>query len=155
MNYSEKLKDLREYSNINKRITQQEVADYLNVSQRAYARYELQDDIIPVKHLDKICNFFNISIDCLFNFSNIENYPNSNKEIDKIKAGNRLKEFRKENNLTQEKVAKLLKIDQPTWSIYEKGKSLIGTPFLYAICKKYNISADYLLGRTDSPKYLK
>ncbi len=57
MNYSEKLKDLREYSNINKRITQQEVADYLNVSQRAYARYELQDDIIPVKHLDKICIF--------------------------------------------------------------------------------------------------
>ena len=31
---------------------------------------------------------------------------------------------------------------------------LIATPFLYTICKKYNISADYLLGKIDNPKYL-
>ena len=38
---------------------------------------------------------------------------------------------------------------------YEKGKTLILTSFLYTICKKYNISADYLLGKIDEPKYLK
>ena len=36
----------------------------------------------------------------------------------------------------------------------EKGKYLISIPFLYTICKKYNISADYLLGKIDNPKYL-
>ena len=65
----------------------------------------------------------------------------------------RLNEFRKENHLTQTKISGFLHIDQPTWSIYEAGKNLIGTPFLYDICKKYHISADYLLGKIDKPKY--
>ncbi len=29
---------------------------------------------------------------------------------------------------------------------------MISTSYLYAICFKYNISADYLLGRTNSPE---
>ena len=37
---------------------------------------------------------------------------------------------------------------------YEKGKYIIATTYLYQICKRYNISADYLLGKIDSPKYL-
>ena len=32
------------------------------------------------------------------------------------------------------------------------GKNIIATPFLYTICKKYNISADYLLGKTNTKK---
>ena len=38
---------------------------------------------------------------------------------------------------------------------YERGTNIIATPFLYEICKTYLISADYLLGKTDSPKYYK
>ncbi len=77
----------------------------------------------------------------------------NNYDVFKIKE--RLKELRKDNNLTQEKICQYLNIDQPTWSIYENGKSLIGTPFLYMICKKYKVSADYILGRIDKPKFLK
>ncbi len=155
MNYGERLKELREYSNDKRKITQKEIADILNISRRTYTCYELQDKIIPVKHLNDICNFFNISIDYLFELSSIKNYSNSSKKIDEIKSGNRLKEFRKEQNLTQVKLANILNTTFSNIAFYEKGRNLIATPFLYTICKKYNISADYLLGRIDSPKYLK
>ena len=69
--------------------------------------------------------------------------------------GKRLKEFRKENKLTQSKLATILNTAQPVITNYENGKHLIATPFLYTICKKYHISADYLLGKIDNPKYLK
>ncbi len=49
----------------------------------------------------------------------------------------------------------MLNTVHPVITNYENGKHLIATPFLYTICSKYNISADYLLGKIDSPKYLK
>ena len=61
----------------------------------------------------------------------------------------------KENNLTQDKLAQKLNIARTIISKYEKGEFLIATHTLYTICKKYHISADYLLGRIDNPKYLK
>ena len=151
MNYGEKLKFLRE------RIGKSSVfiAKLLNISDSLYSRYEKEKQTIPLKHLITLCDFYEVSLDYIFAFTEEKNYPIYNKNYDLNIVGNRLKEFRKEFNLTQEKVAKFLKIDQPTWSIYEKGKSLIGTPFLYTICSKYNISADYLLGRTDNPKVFK
>ena len=38
---------------------------------------------------------------------------------------------------------------------YERGRNVIATSFLYTICTRYNISADYLLGKINNPKYLK
>lgn len=32
---------------------------------------------------------------------------------------------------------------------YERGRNIIATPFLYTICTKYKVSADYLLGKID------
>ena len=76
-------------------------------------------------------------------------------EIDKIKAGQRLKEFRLEHKLTQVKLANILNTTFSSIAFNEKGRNLIATPFLYTICSKYEISADYLLGIVDKPKYLK
>ena len=79
---------------------------------------------------------------------------NTNLNIDIHKIGQNLKEFRKENKLNQEKLAEFLNIGKGTIADYERGRYLIATPFLYQICKKYNISTDYLLGKIDNPKYL-
>ena len=76
------------------------------------------------------------------------------QKYNKDKSMLRLKEFRKENKLTQEKLASILNTNKSVICGYEKGRYIIATPFLYQICKKYNISADYLLGKIDSPKYL-
>ena len=151
MIYSEKLKELREENNL----TQEKTSQIINVSKQAYNHFEKEYTIIPIKHLIVLCNYFNISLDYIFNLNKNLNYPHIKNTIDLKIISYRLKEFRKENNLTQEKLAEELKVVKGTIGNYESSRSLIATPFLYDICKKYNISADYILGRIDSPKYLK
>ena len=150
MKYTETLKQLREDNNL----TQNDLANILNISRGLYSQYEIADKIIPINHLEKLSTYFKISIDYLLGFT--KNKPKKKeRELNKAVFSLRLKEFRKENNLTQEKLAQILNTSHSVISSYEKEKTLIITSFLYTICKKYNISADYLLGKTDYPKYLK
>ena len=67
----------------------------------------------------------------IYSFS-LQNYKN----VENIIAGKRLKEFRKENKLTQKKLASILNTTFSNIAFYEKGRNLIATPFLYEICKK-------------------
>ncbi len=148
--YKNRLKELREENNQ----IQKNMANMLNITRSLYGRYETEHETMPTKYLNIIANYFNVSLDYLFTFTNTKNYPYINKEIDKLKISQRLKEFRKENKLTQEKLAEILNVSQSTIAEYERKTNIIATPFLYTICKKYNISADYLLGKTNDPKYL-
>lgn len=145
-----RLKNIR----IENNLTQIEMAKKLNVTRSSYSVWEIDAEIIPLKHLVNFCNYFNLSLDFYFQFTNNPNYPTSQKEISKELSGNRIKEIRKEKNLTQVKLAKILNTSQSVIAEYESKKNLIGTAFLYTFCSKYKISADYLLGKTDSPKYL-
>ena len=148
--YMERLKEVRN----NKNITQATLSQLLGIHEYVYGQYEREYVIIPIKHLNTICNYLEVSFDYLFKFTNDVNYLLINMEIDKKVAGERLKAFRKENKISQAKLAVFLNTVQPVIANYENGKHLIATPFLYQICKKYNISVDYLLGKIDSPKYL-
>ena len=151
MIYKERLKEIREVKNL----SQKELAQKLNITTSGYSRYENENDIFPLKHLITTSSFLNISLDYIFGFNNILNYPNNKLNTDNKETGLRIKNFRKENNLTQEKLAKILNIGNGTLADYERGRYLISTHALYEICKKYKISADYLLGKIDEPKYLK
>ncbi|MCM1052424.1 MAG: helix-turn-helix domain-containing protein [Ruminococcus sp.] len=149
MHYSAKLQYLREKFDL----TQTEAGKIINLDSGTYSNYEHEVILIPLKHLNTLCNYYNVSLDYIFSFTEEVNYKNSDKNIDKKKSGTRLKEFRKDNKLTQIKLAKILNIGNGTIAGYETGNYLIATPFLYTICSKYHISADYLLGKTDNPKY--
>lgn len=147
--YKEKLKFLREEKEVN----QENISKKINVTQSVYCHYETEYNIIPLKHLVSLCDYLNSSLDYIFSFTNKRQYENTIPKIDKIKAGNRLKEFRKENKITQKKLSELLNTAQPVIAKYEKGINIIATPFLYTICTKYKVSADYLLGKIDyNPK---
>ncbi len=150
MNYTELLKDIRFDLNL----TQQDVANHLNINRSTYKDYELQNRIIPLKHLITLCNYFDISIDYLFNLTKRKKYSLAKKDINKDLFTKRFKDFRKEKKLTQEELADFLQTSHSFISNCDNGKSILTTSYLYAICKKYNISADYLLGRIDTPKYL-
>ena len=65
-----------------------------------------------------------------------------NLEIDRIILGNNLKEIRLKNNHTQEKVAKILNIDQSNYSKCELGKIYLHTYPLIDFAKYYNVSID-------------
>ena len=149
--YSMRLRQVRERLGV----SQKKVAELLNIDASHYNHLESEDETIPLKHLNTLCNYFGVALDYIFEFSDDKNYKHSKDEISSIEVGKRLKEFRKENKLTQVKLAEVLNTVHPVIVNYENGKHLIATPFLYMICKKYKISADYLLGKIDKPKYLK
>ena len=91
----------------------------------------------------------------MFNLTSKLNHKDKKEEIDSLKVGMRLKEFRKDHKLTQEKLASELNMARSALANYERGRNIIATPFLYTICTKYNISADYLLGKIDEKITLK
>lgn len=150
MIYGSRLKLLRERTGI----TQEKLGEYIGVTKQAFNHFEKEYTIIPIVHLNNICNFFKVSLDYILGLTDKPSYCNYQVEINLEIVKIRLKEFRKENKLSQEKLASMLNIAKGTIGNYESCRSIIATPFLYTICKKYNISADYILGKTNKPKYL-
>lgn len=64
----------------------------------------------------------------------------------------RIRNLREDNDLHQEELAKLLHCTQACYSNYENGKGDIPTEVLSALADFYNVSTDYLLGRTNERK---
>ncbi|MBO5027753.1 MAG: helix-turn-helix transcriptional regulator [Clostridia bacterium] len=64
--------------------------------------------------------------------------------------GQRIKELRIERGFSQTQLAKELNTTQRTISKYELEQLDLNTPTLIALCKLFNVTADYLLGLTDN-----
>ncbi len=65
--------------------------------------------------------------------------------------GERIRQLRKEYNLTQEQFGKLFGIVKSTVSMYESNKSVPDDEMKKKIAEHFNISLDWLMGRTDIP----
>lgn len=63
-----------------------------------------------------------------------------------------LKRFRKEFNLTQKDVSENAHISIRNYQDYEYGKVIPTATALISIAEYYDVSLDYLVGRTDNPK---
>ena len=59
MKYVKRIRDLREDHDL----TQQQVAEILGTSQTMYARYERNANELPIHHLLKLCDYYNVSAD--------------------------------------------------------------------------------------------
>ena len=141
---AERLKDIR----IENDLTQTQMAKILNTTQTSYNRWENNVELISLKKLTKVCNYFNTSMDYLVGI-NRNNIGNGKHDLDYKIVGNNIRIFRKENNLSQKDLAILLNTSQSTISAYEAGKTIILTAFALEIVKKYNISLDWLCGRKE------
>ena len=62
-----------------------------------------------------------------------------------------LKRFRKEFILTQKQVADTAQIFPQAYQVYEYGREP-AISILVKLADAYNVSLDYLVGRTDNPK---
>lgn len=72
MKYNERIREIREDSSL----TQQKIADLLNIGQRTYADYESGKTRIPVDNLLILAKFYNVSLDYITGASNIKSeYP--------------------------------------------------------------------------------
>ena len=59
----------------------------------------------------------------------------------------RLRDLREDADKNQSEIAKILLIDQRTYSNYETGKREIPVRHLIALADYYNVSIDYIVGR--------
>lgn len=66
-----------------------------------------------------------------------------------MKFGDRLKELRKSKELTQAELAKLFSLGESTISFYESNKRTPDYELLKQIADYFNVSIDYLLGRSN------
>ena len=69
-------------------------------------------------------------------------------EIKEI-VGKKLKERRTQLKMTQREVAEALGIAQPVYQRFENGIFECNYSQIVALCKLFDISADYLLGLTE------
>ena len=67
----------------------------------------------------------------------------------------RLRDLREDHDLLQKQVAEILNITREQYQLYESGKREIKVHQLKALANYYNVSADYILERTDDPTYSK
>ena len=63
-----------------------------------------------------------------------------------------IRELREDHDLTQAQVAAVLGTTQQVYSRYEKGENEMPIRHLIRLCDYYQVSADYILGRSSHPK---
>ena len=67
-----RIKDIRE----DREMKQKDVAEFLNISQTNYSKYELGKINIPIETLKKMSTLFNTSVDYLLGLTNeVKPYP--------------------------------------------------------------------------------
>lgn len=72
MKYNERIREIREDNSL----TQQKVADLLNIVQRTYADYESGKTRIPIDNLLILAKYYNVSMDYISGASNVlTEYP--------------------------------------------------------------------------------
>lgn len=67
----------------------------------------------------------------------------------------RLKILRKKRHITQAQLATRMGVTQAALSGWETGKFSVDSDMLIKLADFFNCSTDYLLGRTDDPRYKK
>ncbi len=126
-------------------LKQKDIATILNVDRSTYSGWETGKDTIPLRKLFDLSNFYNLSIDYLTGLSKKNDYIYTSDFIDLKSVGENLKKLRINNHLKQKDLFNMLNVTSSSYSLYENGKLLIQTSFIYQIAKKYKISIDSIL----------
>ena len=74
-------------------------------------------------------------------------------KIDNV--GDRLKELRKEKNMTQRQLSIIFNVSQESISSYERNKSNPSFDILCMYADQFDVSVDYILGRTNNKQFIK
>lgn len=67
----------------------------------------------------------------------------------------RLRDLREDIDLNQTQIAEILHTSQTVYSRYERGFQTIPVEHLLILADFYNVSIDYILGRTNNKKLIK
>ena len=67
----------------------------------------------------------------------------------------RIRNIREDNDLTQAEIGKILSKSQQGYNHIEAGRAELKIDDLIKLCQFYDLSADYLIGLTNTPKSYK
>ena len=134
-------------------LKQKDVAKILGVLENNYSKWERGITDIPLDKSNELVNYYNCSFDYLFGLSN-NNDKELRENIDLQLLCKRLLELRKSQNLTQEQLSNAVGFHQRTYSHYEDGSRVPTSYKVYYIAVYYNVSFDYLVGKTDSKEII-
>jgi transcriptional regulator with XRE-family HTH domain len=143
-----KLKNFKESREILD-IKQKDIAEFFNINFSTVSGWETGKDTIPIRRLIEYANHYNFSLDYLFGLTRVnKNYYPVTIDIEQVAKNLRL--LRKQNQMTQEEVAKKINTSQAAYAHYENNVNLIPTAFLYNLTQIYNsFSIDNLFGRKE------
>lgn len=136
-----RIKKLRLKNNLN----QEELAQILEVNRSTYTGWELGTNTIPLRKLFELSNYYKISIDYITGLNKNNNYIYISNKINFKVVGKNLKELRKSFSLTQKDIANLLNISVSAYTLYELGKILIPTSYIYKLAKNFQCSIDEII----------
>lgn len=71
-----------------------------------------------------------------------------------MNIGDKIKELREKRDLTQDQLASILDLSRSTIGMYERDERQPGYELLIKIADYFNVTTDYLLGRTENKNEL-
>ena len=131
--------------------TQNELANLLGVSRSLIGIWENGYANISLKQIIKIAAIYKVPLDYILGITNKIDYNIKYTYITKMNLkfiGEKIKEIRKKEGLTQEKFANKIDTKRSSISYYEIGRMMISTADLKQICETFGFSSDYIVGNT-------
>ncbi|HFD2043956.1 TPA: helix-turn-helix domain-containing protein [Clostridium perfringens] len=143
---SYKLKELRN----EKELSQKELANILQVAPSTISMWEQDKREPDGDMIMKIANYFDVSTDYILGRNNNTNSYKYTKEL-----GKRLKSLRESKNLLSKDLAKIMNVEPPTITNWEKGNRFPKEDILIKLADYFDVSLDYLFGRDFSNDIIK
>lgn len=139
---------------ISKDMSQKDMAKLLNIALNTYKGYEINRQSMKLRDLNIISEYFNVSLDTLLNLTSNNYYNRTFKEINYERLGYILIYVRRRNNLSQKDLARIFKISLNSICKYENNPKCVSVYYLYLFAKKFNLSVDFICGKSEKKEIL-
>lgn len=136
---ADKLRKLR----TDNQLTQKEFASLFGLSDARYNQYETGRRTPDIEILAKFAKYYGVTLDYITGFSDF-----INGTTPKI-LGKRVQQLRRDYNMTQDDLGKILGVGKTTISNYENGNSFPDSEKLLQLSEVFEVTTDYLLGASD------
>ena len=121
-------------------LSQEELAEKLNISQKSISKYELGDRKPQYKVLARMAEYFGVTTDYLLELDGGGNTV----------LGERIAELRKVCDMSQKELGEKLGVSASAIGMYEQGRREPNNAMMIAMEKLFGVTVDYLLGVTDT-----
>ena len=129
---------------------QGEIANILSVKRNTYSKWENLINDMPLEKSNELANYYKTSLDYVLGLSNVKVVVETPLFIDWNTISKRLYELRSVSKLTEKELSCKIGFAQTTYSQYETGTRRPTTMKLLSIAQYYNVSVDYIVGRTNN-----